>query len=132
MIGTVCLRLAEHLMKTLNIHQFKIIKAGIPYESTQPFQLATIMSIMEKNESYIWWLQPNSGDLQSQIASICVNQKFYALNLRLEKVIFRHIRLTKDFVNVEYLEDGTQKLRIPRRLLREKLRTAMRAQVSLT
>lgn len=84
---------------------------------------------MEKNESYIWWLQPNSGDLQSQIASICVNQKFYALNLRLEKVIFRHIRLTKDFVNVEFLEDGTEKLRIPRRLLREKLRTAMRAQV---
>lgn len=129
MIGTVRVRQWQHLMKTLNINQFRIIKAGIPYESKQPFHLSTIMSIMEKNESYIWWLQPNSGDLQSQIASICVNQKFYALNLRLEKVIFRHIRLTKDFVNVEFLEDGTEKLRIPWRLLREKLRTAMRAQV---
>lgn len=117
-------------MKRIDIQQYKVIKAGIAYQSEGQVKLQTIMSIMEKNEAYIWWLQPNSGSLHSQIASICINDVFYALNLRLEKVIFRHIRLTRDFVNVELLEDGTKKLRIPSRLLREKLRTALRSQVS--
>lgn len=118
-------------MKVLDIKQFKVIKAGISYCSDDNFKLSTIMQIMEKNEAYIWWLQPVSGSLESQIASICINDKFYGLNLRLEKVIFRHIRLTKNFNNVELLEDGTKKLRIPVRLLREKLRTAFRSQVSM-
>ena len=116
-------------MKVLDIKQFKVIKAGISYQSDGSFHLPTIMSIMEKNEAYIWWLQPLTGGLETQIASISINNKFYALNLRLEKVIFRHIRLSKNFVNVELLEDGTRKLRIPVRLLREKLRTATRSQV---
>lgn len=118
-------------MRKIDIRQYHVVKAGTPYISEGPPQLQNIMSIMEKNESYIWWLQPLSGSLQSQIASVSINNSFFALNLRLEKVIFRHIRLTKDFVNVELLEDGTKKLRIPARLLREKLRTAMRSQVFL-
>lgn len=118
-------------MKKLDINQYHIVKAGLPHKSNGPFKIQSIMSVMEKNEAYIWWLQPKSGNLQSQVASVCINDRFYALNLRLEKVIFRHIRLTKDFVNVELLEDGTKKLRIPMRLLREKLRTALRSQVCL-
>ena len=120
-----------YTMRKIDINQFRVIKAGIEHKSDVPVKLHSIMSIMEKNESYIWWLQPTTGNLQSQVASICINEKFYALNLRLEKIIFRHIRLTKNFENVELLEDGTKKLRIPVRLLREKLRTAMRSQVNM-
>lgn len=119
-------------MRKLEINQFQVIKAGIEHKSDTPVKLPNIMSIMEKNESYIWWLQPKSGNLYSQVASVCINGNFYALNLRLEKIIFRHIRLTKNFENVELLEDGTKKLRIPVRLLREKLRTAFRSQVNMT
>tara|TARA_B100001758_G_scaffold241882_1_gene249325 strand:+ start:27544 stop:27912 length:369 start_codon:yes stop_codon:yes gene_type:complete len=116
-------------MRKLDINQYHVIKAGIEHKSDTPVKIQSIMSVMEKNESYIWWLQPRTGNLQSQVASVCINGTFYALNLRLEKIIFRHIRLTKNFVNVELLEDGTKKLRIPVRLLREKLRTAVRSQV---
>lgn len=118
-------------MRKIDISQFRVIKAGMEHISDVPVKLNSIMAIMEKNESYIWWLEPKAGNLQSQIASVCINKLFYALNLRLEKIIFRHIRLTKNFVNVELLENGTKKLRIPTRLLKEKLRTAIRSQVKM-
>ena len=65
--------------------------------------------------------------MADQFPSINVNGKFYHLNSKLEKAVFRSVRLTKDFRNYEFLEDGTMKLRIPVRLLREKIRTSVRA-----
>lgn len=115
-------------MKSIDIDQYTIIKAGKHYVSEGNVNLQQLMSVMEKNETYIFWLQPKNGDVKSQLACIKINDIFYNLNLKMEKVIFRHIRLTKNFVNEEKLEDGTPKLRIPHRLLKEKLRTALRAQ----
>jgi hypothetical protein len=51
---------------------------------------------------------------------------FYALSSKVEKAIFRSVRLTRDFRNYERLVDGTRKLVIPRRLFQEKLRTSRR------
>ena len=85
---------------------------------------------MERNESFIYWLQPLHGSVHDQIPAISLNHVLYSINLRLEKAIFRRVRLCKDFCNIEHLEDGTEKLRIPSRLLREKQRTSLRHLVS--
>ena len=116
-------------MKQVDPTKFTIIKAGKAHTSEGAVNIKQIISIMERNESYIFWLQPKGASVQAQFPCIQINGIFYQLNLRLEKVIFRHVRLTRDFVNLELLEDGTPKLRIPSRLHREKLRTALRSEV---
>jgi len=88
-----------------------------------------MVQMMEKNEAYIYWLQRPDADVQTQVAAVKINGLLYGLNMRLEKAIFRHIRLTKNFCNVEVLPDGTRKLRIPQRLFHEKLRTSHRFEV---
>ena len=77
----------------------------------------------------MYWLQPKGGTVDQQEACICVNGKFYALNCKFEKAIFRSVRLTRDFQNYERLVDGTRKLVIPRRLFQEKLKTSRRVRV---
>jgi hypothetical protein len=125
-----CRTRSTHNMKTVDISRFQVVKAGVPCQTVHPFKLETIINIMEKNETYIYWLQPPHGGIQQQVACVCINNQYYQLNLKLEKAIFRHIRLCKNFINSEKLADGSQKLRIPQRLLREKLRTSMRSKVS--
>ena len=116
-------------MKQVDPSKYNIVKAGREHRTDGPFNIKAIMNIMERNEAYIYWLQPKNGSVQMQFPCIQINGVFYQLNLRLEKIIFRHVRLTRDFVNIELLEDGTPKLRIPSRLHREKLRTALRSGV---
>jgi hypothetical protein len=53
---------------------------------------------------------------REQQACICVNFTYYTLNNKLEKAIFRNVRLTLDFKNFERLVDGTRKLVIPQLL----------------
>ena len=113
-------------MKLLTSSEFVVVKAGRRYSMPPPVQVHGLLESMERNESYIYWLQPKDGGIHDQFASINVNGKFYHLNSKLEKAIFRNVRLTKDFRNYEYLADGTMKLRIPTRLLREKIRTSVR------
>ena len=55
-------------------------------------------------------------------------QKLYTLSLRMQKAIYRHVRLRKGFRNEEEM-DGVVKLRIPENLLREKIRTQSRFDV---
>lgn len=89
-----------------------------------------LQSNLHKKEEYVFWLQPKNGKVEDQIACLCINEIFFNLCLKLEKTIFRHIRLNKKFVNRENLQDGSQKLRIPQRLYREKQRTSLRSAVS--
>lgn len=103
---------------------------GIPCKMNGPTDFKRLVSFLERQEQYIYWLQTASGQIQDQVASLCVNGKFYALNLKLEKAIFRQFRLNKNFVNVETLEDGTKKLRIPHRLFSEKIKTSKKHLVS--
>ena len=114
-------------MKLLTSSEFVVVKAGRRYVMPPPVQVHGLLQSMERNESYIYWMQPKDGGIHDQFASINVNGKFYHLNSKLEKAIFRNVRLTKDFRNYEVLADGTKKLRIPTRLLREKIRTSVRA-----
>ena len=113
-------------MRRLEISHFHIIKAGQPLTVEDKNLKSSIIKNIQKREEYVFWLQPKNGSLKDQIASLCINSHFYSINLRLEKLIFRHIRLSRNFVNVEKLQNGIEKLKIPTRLLKEKQRTSMR------
>lgn len=108
---------------------FRVVKAGVECQSETPISLEELVALMERNETYIYWLQPHDSGVEAQIPAICINGKFYHPNLRLEKAIFRNVRLSRDFSNEELLEDGTPKLRIPVRLMNEKLKSSIRFQV---
>jgi hypothetical protein len=116
-------------MKTIDLRKFNIIKEGIefcvPDGNTEP-GLDELLPTMERNEGAVYWLQPKGGTVEQQEACIHVHGLFYALRSKVEKAIFRSVRLTSDFRNYERLVDGTRKLVIPRRLFQEKLRTSRR------
>lgn len=114
------------LMKTLNPEDFTMVRAGRAYTLPPPLETGSLLESLERNESCIFWLQPKNGGVKDQFASVKVNGKFYYLNSKMEKAVFRNVRLTKHFRNYEFLADGTKKLRIPERLLREKIRTSVR------
>lgn len=113
-------------MKQVDVSKYVIVKSGVEFKIRQPFRMSDLIPHMERQEAYIFWLQPISGDVTEQEASVKINNVFYLLNSKLEKAIFRDRRLTRDFINREKLIDGTSKLLIPSRLMREKMRTSRR------
>ena len=119
-------------MKAIHIAEYEIIKCGVEFVTgvgTRP-GVEELLPHMERNENYVYWIQPNGGSIEQQQACICVNGTYYTLNNKLEKAIFRNVRLTRDFKNYERLVDGTRKLVIPNRLFQEKLRTSNRVLIS--
>ena len=118
-------------MRVLDVSKYSLVKSGISCTTTAPIQANTLIQIMQCNDNYIYWFQSIPGDTTSQVSCVNVNGLFYNMPLRLEKAVFRHVRLTKNFQNIETLEDGTIKLRIPTRLFREKKRTSNRLKVRI-
>lgn len=115
-------------MKAIKVSEFEIIKCGVEFITGLDARpgVEELLPHMERNENYVYWMLPKGGSTEQQQACICVNGTFYALNNKLEKAIFRNVRLTRDFKNYERMVDGTQKLVIPHRLFQEKLRTSNR------
>ncbi len=115
-------------MKAIDVLDFDIIKCGVEFVTGVGARpgVDDLLPHMERNENYVYWMQPKGGSMDEQQACICVNGTYYALNNKLEKAIFRNVRLTRDFKNFERLVDGTRKLVIPERLFQEKLRTSNR------
>jgi len=136
-----CVHLYKTNMRKIDISHYDIIKMGVEFKTAtenqckqQKLQAPDVNSLlphMERNESYVYWLQPKHGQMEQQEACIRVNGDFFTLNGKLEKAIFRNVRLTRDFKNFEKLVDGTCKLVIPRRLMQEKLRTSKRVLLSI-
>ena len=116
-------------MKKLTTQNFEAIKAGEEIITKSVITSKTILRYLEREEKHIFWLQPHSGTIQEQIPALKVNGVYYSLNLKMEKAAFRNVRLTRKFLNVECLENGIEKLRIPTRLFKEKQRTSRRAVV---
>ncbi len=111
-------------MKVIDITKFSVVKEGKVCQLQEPADVQGLIKIMQKNENYVYWLQPTDADFSSQIPALNLNGNFVQPSVKLEKAIFRHIRLTRNFQNFELLEDGSKKLRIPMRLLQEKQRTS--------
>ena len=91
-----------------------------------------MMKLLEKNERYVSWLQPPSKTTDDQIPALRIQGKYYHLSLRMMKCIWKHVRLHKGFCNHELALYGGQKLKIPRNLYEEKIRTQRRFNVSIT
>ena len=117
-------------MKVIDITKFSVVKAGQACVLAEPTDVQYLIKIMQKSEKYVYWLQPTNTDFSSQIPALHVNGSFVQPSVKLEKAIFRHIRLTRNFQNFELLEDGRKKLRIPMRLLQEKQRTSNKFSVA--
>ena len=116
-------------MRVLDVSKYILVQSGIPCHTTAPVQANTLIQIMKCEETYIYWFQKDALNIHTQISCVNVNGVFYAMPLRLEKAVFRNIRLTKNFQNHESLQDGTVKLKIPMRLLKEKKRTSCQLKV---
>jgi hypothetical protein len=110
-------------MRSIDISTYEIVKAGVA-ATLEKMSVHTLIELMQKNDQYVYWLQRKNTTFETQIPAVCVNEHFYHPSFKLEKAIFRHIRLTRNFQNYELLEDGTKKLRIPLRLWLEKQRTS--------
>jgi hypothetical protein len=117
-------------MKVIDIRNFSVVKVGQACVLPEPTDVQCLIKIMQKNEKYVYWLQPKNRDFSCQIPVVNINGNYIQPSVKLEKAIFRHIRLTRNFQNFELLEDGRKKLRIPLRLLQEKQRTSNKFSVS--
>lgn len=117
-------------MRVLDTSEMKVVSFGKewPYPSLDPSSKDCIKEL-ERNERLVTWLQPKGGTVEQQVPAIRIGGKFCALSLRMQKSLFRHVRLRRDFVNKEALSDGSYKLKIPILLLQEKVRTQTRFNV---
>ena len=88
-------------------------------------------ALLEHNEKIVSWLQPAGGAVEDQIPALRANGAYFRLSLRMMKAVWRHVRLSKGFVNREAAPYGGVKLRIPHVLFMEKMRTQSRFNVGL-
>jgi hypothetical protein len=93
-------------MKIVDSSQFDMTKEGIEFripcssvKKEDPEE--ELLPRIERNEDAVYWLQPKGGTVDQQEACTCVNGKFYTLNCKFEKAIFRSVRLTRDFQNYD-------------------------------
>jgi len=119
-------------MKVLNVDAMTLIHRGEDWPFQQNPCTKEMMGLLEKNERYISWFQPNrSKNTDDQIPALYIQGVFYTLSLRMMKCIWRHVRLHKKFINHELSMYGTRKLKIPKTLYFEKIRTQRRFNVRI-
>ncbi len=116
-------------MKEIDVSQCELVFAGEQWNHPRQPCCKEMIPLLERKESYCSWFQPKGGSVEDQFPAMRIKKKYYQLSLRVQKAIFRHIRLRKGFVNIEHVPDGRAKLRIPKPLLLEKRRTATRFMV---
>jgi hypothetical protein len=116
-------------MKAIDMSNMEVVYCGIPWMHEMAPCSKHAIQLLEKNTKVVTWIMPKGGDVKEQIPCIVFKEKHYSLSLRMQKAIYRHIRLKKGFQNEEKM-DGMAKLRIPDVLLKEKMRTQSRFDVS--
>lgn len=116
-------------MREVDLSRNGLVQAGKRWEHSQSPCCKSMIKHLVRRECYCSWFQPLEGTVFDQFPAIHINGKYFTLSLRVQKAMFRHVRLTKNFNNVEMLPDGNLKLRIPTQLLMEKRRTASRFNV---
>lgn len=116
-------------MKQINAENMIVIQQGLPWRHNISPCSKQAIHLLEKNTKIVTWLKQKDGDVKDQIPCILYKSKYFSLSLRMQKAIYRHIRLKKGFQNEEII-DGMKKLKIPDVLLKEKMRTQSRFDVS--
>ncbi len=89
--------------KVLDISGMDIVYRGKVWNHSEDPSAKSMVHLLERNESIVTWLQPRGGSVHDQIPAINVNGQYRVLSLRMQKSIWRHIRLKKGFVNLENL-----------------------------
>jgi hypothetical protein len=117
--------------RTIDAHNMQIIHRGCQWPHDTPPCSKTMTHHLERNESVVSWLQPIGGGVAEQLPCIQAGDILFPLSLRMQKAVWRHVRLKKDYVNIEPMSHGGYKLKIPHLLLREKVRTQARFNVSM-
>lgn len=113
-------------MKQVDLSRNTLVVSGKTWEHERSPCCKDMIRHLIRRECYCSWFQPVGGEVKDQFPAIRIGGDYYTLSLRIQKAMFRHVRLTKNFKNVERLPDGQLKLRIPTQLLVEKKRTATR------
>ena len=120
---------AKSRMKAIDMTCMEVVYAGMAWMHDIPPCSKQAIELLERNTKIVTWVMRSGGDVKEQIPCILYKSKYYSLSLRMQKAIYRHIRLKKGFQNEENM-DGMAKLRIPDVLLKEKMRTQSRFDVS--
>ena len=120
-------------MRALSLQKFDIVWRGDEWRFEPPPCSRDAVNLLENNEAVVSWLAPkNQGDdPREQVPAIFFKGQFWSLSLRMSKTIYRHIRLSHNFENIQRI-NGIKTLRIPGHLLKEKQRTQARFEVCLS
>jgi len=135
-IGCRCDKLCQMYQKTTMIEvdtsDTLLVQEGVPWPHPKEPCSREMIHLLERAEAFVSWFQPKNGDVDDQFPTIRVGARYCKLSLRLQKALFRHVRLQRDFVNRERTPDGVLKLRIPTALFMDKKKTASRFMVICT
>ena len=85
-----------------------IIDSGQTWPYTKKPCSKDMLPLLEQNESIVTWVAPKGArtTMTDQFPVIRINRDYYSISLRMMKAIWRHVRLAKDFVNVDVSKDG--------------------------
>lgn len=84
-----------------------IIDSGQTWPYPQKPCSKDMLPLLEQNESIVTWVAPRgSRSMLDQFPVIRINRDYYSISLRMMKAIWRHVRLAKDFINVDVSKDG--------------------------
>ena len=89
--------------KILDVSGMDIIYRGKAWNHREDPSAKSVGHLLERNESIVTWLQPRGGAVEDQVPAIQVNGVYRGLSLRMQKCIWKHIRLKRGFVNLENL-----------------------------
>ena len=113
-------------MRVIDDSNMEVVSLGLPWRHAVSPCSRQAIGLLERNTKIVTWLMPHGGTPQDQIPCILYKGKYFSLSLRMQKAIYRHVRLKRGFNNEENV-DGVRKLRIPDLLLKEKIRTQSRS-----
>ena len=110
-------------MRLIDMSAMEVVSVGVPWAHPMSPCSKQAINLLERNAKVVTWLMPKGCDgAHEQVPCIMYKGKYFSLSLRMQKAIYRHVRLKKGFKNEETV-NGIPKLRIPELLLKEKIRT---------
>ena len=73
-------------MRAVDMSLHRVVKVGVDWPFTATPNCKRMISQLERNESLVTWLEPNSGGVADQFPAIRVKDNYYTMSLRMMKV----------------------------------------------